>query len=103
MYNLINSVQSEIIRKMHKLCTIQESDHEQSEGIKLELNSSFTFENNDELKEVQVLNLLKLTGFTLHTIKIDLQRIIRHMDNIELNIRKISNNGIKIIEYVLKK
>ncbi|CAL6097101.1 Hypothetical_protein [Hexamita inflata] len=100
---MYSSSESEIILKMHKLCTIYESAHEQSERIQSELSSSFIFENDDELKAVQVLNLLKLTGFTLRTIKHDIQYIQNHLDNVELNIQRITKNGAKIREYAQKK
>ncbi|CAL6097097.1 Hypothetical_protein [Hexamita inflata] len=92
----------EIIIKVHKLCTIYERDEEsQYESPRMSRCSSQNMLDDDnedtQISAVQLINLLKLTNYSLQTVYHDVLYIQNHFDNLERNIKRVIRNSTKLI------
>ncbi|CAL5970883.1 Hypothetical_protein [Hexamita inflata] len=93
--------ENEIILKMHELCTIQERDEEsrQESPRMSRCSSEFEFdgENDSELKAIEVINLLKLTNYSLQTVQNTVSHIEFHFELLERNIKRVTKNCSKLM------
>ncbi|CAL5976626.1 Hypothetical_protein [Hexamita inflata] len=86
--------ENEIVLKTHKLCTIYESDDEsQQDSLQISRRSSISCIDDNQLHEAEVVNLLKLTNYSIQTVQHDIQHIQKHLEVLERNIKRITKNG----------
>ncbi|CAL5988066.1 Hypothetical_protein [Hexamita inflata] len=98
MYSVTDN---EIILKTHKLCTIQERDEEswQESPRMSRCSSEFEFdgENDSELQAIEVINLLKLTNYSLQTVQNAVSHVEFHFELLERNIKRVTKNCFRLM------
>ncbi|CAL5970874.1 Hypothetical_protein [Hexamita inflata] len=94
-------IHKEIILKQHKLCTIYERNDKQYQETPIISRSCSQYklqsEEDNQLLAVEVVNLLKLTNYSIKTVQYDIQYLQMHSDTLERNINKLTRRNNKLI------